>query len=248
MSSSQLKPIKVWGRGGANPPKVAMLLEELDLPREITHVEDVKGPEYLAVNPNGRTPAIHDPNTGLTIWESGAILQYLVERYDAGHRLSFPLGTPEAEHARQWLYFQVSGQGPYYGQAVWFKKFHHEHLPSALERYVKEVGRVTGVLEGHLGRQKEEAGAGDGDGDGSGGGPWLVGNKFSYADLAFLSWQRAIPIVFGKEVYDPDEFPLVKDWVHRMLARPAIAKALAELDEWQKSQKPPVPIRKDGGQ
>lgn len=238
MSSPQLKPIKVWGKGGANPPKVAMLLEELDLPREITHVENVKGPEYLAVNPNGRTPAIYDPNTDLTIWESGAILQYLAERYDTQHKLSFPLGTPEAEHARQWLYFQVSGQGPYFGQAVWFEKYHHERLPSALERYAKEVARVTGVLEGHLGRQEGEAGDG----------PWLVGGRFSYADLAFLSWQRVLPMILGKEVYDPDEFPLVKGWVRRMVARPALEKVLAELDEWHKGQKPAFPTRKDGEQ
>ncbi|KAK7744535.1 hypothetical protein SLS53_003420 [Cytospora paraplurivora] len=224
MSTSQLKPITVWGKGGANPPKVAFLLEELGLPNEIIHVENVKGPEYLAINPNGRVPAIHDPNTDLTIWESGAIVEYLVERYDAPqHKLSFPAGTPEAEHARQWLFFQVSGQGPYYGQMVWFKKYHHEKLPSALERYVKEVARVSGVLEGHLGRQKEAARGGDG--------PWLVGGRFSYADLAFLYWQKAVYMILEKEVYDPDEFPLVKDWIDRMSARPAIKKVLDALGE-----------------
>jgi glutathione S-transferase len=113
--STQIKPIKLWGRGGPNPPKVQMLLEELDLPYEIQAATfaDVKSPEYLAVNPNGRFPSIYDPNTadGLTLWESGAIIEYLIERYDTEHRFSFAPGTPEYYHAKQWLYFQTTGQG-----------------------------------------------------------------------------------------------------------------------------------------
>lgn len=75
----------------------------------------------------------------------------------------------------------MSGQGPYYGQAAWFTKFHPEQLPSAQERYYKEIKRVTSVLEGHL--QKQDKGQD---------GPWLVGNKFSYADLAFVPWQYIV--------------------------------------------------------
>lgn len=148
MSSSDIKPIKVWGRGGPNPPKVAMILELLSLPHEFVPITfaDVKKPEYLAINPNGRLPAIHDPNTDLTIWESGAIVEYLVDRYDKDHKYSSAPGTNDYYLAKQWLAFQISGQGPYYGQAVWFTRLHHERLPSATERYEKEVGRVTGVL------------------------------------------------------------------------------------------------------
>ncbi|ROV94555.1 hypothetical protein VMCG_08163 [Cytospora schulzeri] len=223
MSSSQIKPITVWGKGGPNPPKIALLLAELGIPSDIKDIAfpDLKKPEFLAINPNGRMPAIQDPNTNLTLWESGAIIEYLVERYDTEHKLSFPPGTAEAALARQWLFFQVSGQGPYYGQAVWFIKYHPERLPSAVERYVKEIARVSGVLEGHLARQKE-AGVD---------GPWIVGGKFSYADLALLPWQSMLTRIHGKEVYDPDAFPLVKDWVERMLARPAVKKVLDDVYE-----------------
>jgi glutathione S-transferase len=213
--SSQLKPIKVWGKGGPNPPKVAIVLAELGLSHEIVRIplSKVKDAEYLAINPNGRIPAIYDPNTDLTLWESGAIIEYLIERYDTTHKISFPPGTNESFLTKQWLYFQVSGQGPYYGQASWFKKFHPEKVPSALERYVKEINRVTGVLEGHLSRQKELAGAGSD-------GPWLVGNRYSYADLSFLSWQTIVPILIEKEDgYTINDFPIVKDWLDRILSR-----------------------------
>lgn len=214
-----LKPIKVWGQGGPNPPKVAAILEELSLPHEFVPIEfsQVKSPEYLAVNPNGRLPAIQDPNTDLTLWESGAILEYIVEKYDTEHKFSFPAGSTEAYLAKQWLFFQVSGQGPYYGQAVWFKKYAPEPIPYAIDRYVKEIKRVTGVLEGHLEKEKKKGGEG----------PWLVGGKFSYADLAFVPWQMGtLKGMIPKEQFDPDEFPLVKDWIERMAARPAIKKAL----------------------
>lgn len=219
--SSQIEPIKVWGQGGPNPPKVAIILEELGLPYSAIPVplSDVKKPEYLAINPNGRLPSIHDPNTGITLWESGAILEYLIERYDTNHRLSFEPGTPESYHAKQWLFFQTTGQGPYYGQAAWFKKFHSENVPSAIERYSKEVNRVSGVLDGYLAQQKEKYA------DGSDG-PWLVGNKLSYADLAFIPYQRIIQMFLGKDEYNEDEFPHLKEWLAKMTERETVKKVL----------------------
>lgn len=196
-----------------------MLVEELGLPYELidTQFPDLKKPDFLALNPNGRMPAIHDPNTNLTLWESGAIIEYLVEKYDTEHHLSFPAGSNEAQLARQWLYFQVSGQGPYYGQAMWFTKFHSEQLASAQDRYYREIERVTSVLNGHL--QKQEKGAD---------GPWLVGGKFSYADLAFVPWQVTINIALqGK--FDPSPYTEVKGWLERLQARAAIKKVLSEL-------------------
>ncbi|KAL1836731.1 hypothetical protein VTJ49DRAFT_4723 [Mycothermus thermophilus] len=210
---TNLKPIKVYGKGGPNPPKVAMVLSELGIPHEIQEISpsEVKQPSYLAINPNGRLPAIHDPNTDLTLWESGAILDYLVERYDsASHRLSFPAGSTEAQHARQWLFFQTTGQGPYYGQAHWFERSHPEKLPSAVERYKAEIKRVTGVLEGQLEREKEKYAGREGFD-----GPWLVGGKMSYVDLAFVPWQVVAWKLYGGE----DEFPLVKEWIGKMLAQ-----------------------------
>lgn len=196
-----------------------MLVEELGLPYELidTQFPDLKKPDFLALNPNGRMPAIHDPNTNLTLWESGAIIEYLVEKYDTEHHLSFPAGSNEAQLARQWLYFQVSGQGPYYGQAMWFTKFHSEQLASAQDRYYREIERVTSVLNGHL--QKQEKGAD---------GPWLVGGKFSYADLAFVPWQVTINIALqGK--FDLSPYTEVKGWLERLQARAAIKKVLSEL-------------------
>ena len=220
--SSQIKPIKVWGQGGPNPPKVAIILAELGLPHEIVPIQfsEVKKPDYLAINPNGRIPSIHDPNTGLTLWETGAIIEYLMERYDTEHRLSFAPGTPESYHAKQWLYFQVSGQGPYYGQAVWFKKYHPEQLPSAVERYIKEINRVTGVLDKYLAQQKEEHGGSDG--------PWLVGNKMSFADLAFVTWQGLLGRLFEKDEYDEENYPHVKEWIGKMMSREAAKTVLAQ--------------------
>ncbi|KAL2161408.1 hypothetical protein VTH06DRAFT_7969 [Thermothelomyces fergusii] len=223
-SHSDLKPIRVYGKQGPNPPKVIMILKELGIPYEIEDVpfSDVKKPEYLAVNPNGRLPSIRDPNAGLTLWESGAILEYLVEKYDTEHKLSFPAGSDEAYLAKQWLFFQTTGQGPYYGQAVWFSRYHPEQLPSAIDRYINEIKRVTGVIEGHLARQKEEHGAKEGFD-----GPWLVGNKLSYVDIAFVPWQAIAGKFFGETgKFNPDEFPLVKEWLGKLLARESIKTSL----------------------
>ena len=230
-TSTQLKPIKVWGKGGPNPPKVAIALKELGIPHEIVPIplSDVKTPDYVAINPNGRLPSIQDPNTDMTLWESGAILLYLIDKYDPEHKFSFAPGTPEWYHAQQWLFFQTTGQGPYYGQAAWFKKFHHERLPSAVERYVKEANRVTAVLEGHLARQREVFGE---EAIKASGGPWLVGNKYSYADLAWVSWQLILPMIISKEDgLDLDQYPVVADWVDRMNKRPAVQYGMGTSEE-----------------
>jgi len=226
--SSQIKPIKVWGKGGPNPPKVAMILEELGVPYDAIHfpLSDVKSPGYVAINPNGRLPSIQDPNTNITLWESGAIIEYLIEVYDKDYKLSFAPGTPEYFHAKQWLFFQTTGQGPYYGQAVWFKKFHSEQLPSVIERYNKEINRVTSVLDGYLAEQRKKYG----DNDGSDG-PWLVGNKISYADIVFVSYQRIMSMVLEKDQYDLDNFPYVKEWLAKMVSRKAVKIVLESTQE-----------------
>lgn len=219
---SNIKPIKVWGAGGPNPPKVAILLEELGIAHEIVSIQfpDLKKPDFLKINPNGRMPAIEDPNTGLTLWESGAIVEYIIEKYDTAQKLSFAPGSNDAFLAKQWLFFQVSGQGPYFGQAVWFTKFHGEKVPSAVERYTNEINRVTSVLEGHLTQQKEKNSSGDG--------PWLVGNKMSYADFSFIPWQRLVGTMV--EGHKADEYPLVKEWLGKMTSRAAVKKVFDAAD------------------
>lgn len=214
----QLKPIRVWGHMGPNPPKVVMILDELGVPynTEKVPLADIKKPEYLAINPNGRLPSIYDPNTGITLWESGAIVEYLIERYDHSHRLSFPPGSAEAYHAKQWLFFQVSGQGPYYGQYGWFRLYAPEEIPVAIDRYAKEINRVTSVLEGHLSKQKE-------------GQEWLVGGKCSYADIAFIGWQITIARAIKPEEYNIDHYPHVKAWLARMTEREGTKKGCEML-------------------
>jgi glutathione S-transferase len=220
--TSQLKPIKLWGIAGPNPPKVRMVLEELGLPYEPIAVGlgDVKNEPYISINPNGRIPAIHDPNTDLTLWESGAIVLYLIDKYDTENKISFPKGSNESYLAEQWLFFQVSGQGPYYGQSIYFKRYHHEKVQSTEDRFNKEINRVTGVLDGWL--AKQETGAD---------GPWLVGGKFSYADLAFINWQNAVKSILAKDTLDMAQYPHVQGWIERMEKRPLVKFVLEEVEK-----------------
>jgi glutathione S-transferase len=178
----------------------------------------MKKEPYESINPNGRVPAIEDPNTGITLWESGAIIEYLVETYDKQHNISFAPGSKEYYEAKQWLYYQVSGQGPYFGQAVWFTLYHSEKLPSAVDRYVNEIRRVSGVLDRAL-QDKE----------------FLVGGKFSYADAAFVTWY-AIVFLFADRFNLETDFPLLNAWLERIKARPAIAKILQDRDAAMKAK------------
>lgn len=220
--ATNIKPIKLYDApGGPNPPKVEMILNELGVPYETITVlfQDLKKPEYEAINPNGRVPSIVDPNNNnLTLWESGAIVEYLIDRYDNQRLLSFPPGTPEDYHTKQWLYYQVSGQGPYYGQGVWFKRYHPEKVPSAVERYVNEAKRVTAVLDKWLAKQKEEHGTGNN-------GPWLVGDKVTYADISFVPWQRVAKF-FKEDGYNMEEYPHVQEWFDKLASRPPIKKVI----------------------
>jgi glutathione S-transferase len=212
------KPIRVWlTPPGPNPWKVIFILEELGLNYEIKSFSfaDVKKKPFTDVNPNGRVPAIEDPNTGLTLWESGAIYQYIVELYDTDKRL-----THEALNDRhlcnQWLHFQMSGQGPYFGQAGWFQHLHPEKIPSAIERYTAEIRRVLGVLDGALAAAKP----------GADGGRWLVGGKMTFADMAFAPWNFRLAEVLLQswdEVWEG--LPHARAWHERMV----------ELPSWKRS-------------
>lgn len=216
-----LKPITLWGHdSGPNAWKVAMILEELNVPYTLKIIEfpDMKKEAFESINPNGRVPAIEDPNTGITLWESGAITEYLVETYDKQRNISFAPGSKEYYEAKQWLYYQVSGQGPYFGQAVWFTLYHPEKLPSAVDRYVNEIRRVSGVLDRVL-QDKE----------------FLVGGKFSYTDAAFVTWYAVLSL-FADRFNLEMEFPLLNAWLERSKARPAIAKILQDRDAAMKAK------------
>ena len=134
-------------------------------------------------------PAIEDPTTSITLWKSGAIIEYLVETYDKQHNISFAPGSKEYCESKQWLYYQVSGQGPYFGQAVWFALYHSEKLPSAVDRYVNEIRGVSGVLNRTL-QDKE----------------FLVSGEFSYSDAAFVTGY-AIMFLFADKFNFETDFP-----------------------------------------
>lgn len=203
-----LKPITLYGHGpGPNPWKVVVVLEQLGIPYENKAIAfpDMKKEPFESINPNGRVPAIEDPNTGITLWESGAILEYLVETYDKEHTISFDAGSKDYFLAKQWLHFQVSGQGPYFGQAVWFTRFHPEQIESAKERYYNEIRRVSSVLDRVL-KDKE----------------YLVGDKWSFADLAFIPW-FLVPEFLGISL---SAYPNLEAWLNRQKAKPSVAKML----------------------
>ena len=160
-------------------------------------------------------PAIDDPNTGIVLWESGAIVNYLVETYDKDRKISFASG-PEKFYADQYLFFQASGQGPYFGQFAWFSKFHSEKIPSAIERYGNEIKRLTKVLDGLL-SDKE----------------YLVGNKCSYADISFIPWYMMMPFLDDKgELELEKNNPNWAKWIARLHERPAIKKCVKDRTEF----------------
>ncbi|KAK2604189.1 hypothetical protein N8I77_007138 [Diaporthe amygdali] len=206
------KPIVVWlTPPGPNPWKAVFLFEELGLNYEIKsfRFDDVKKKPFTDINPNGRVPAIEDPNTGLTLWESGAIYQYLIEQYDApAHNVSY--STLQERHlCNQWLHFQMSGQGPYFGQLSWFTHLHPEKIPSARDRYAGETKRILGVIEGVL--AAKPAGA-----------QWLVGDKMTFADMAFVSWNFLLSDILLQpwdEVWE--DVPHVRAWHERMVQLPS---------------------------
>ncbi|KAK7428472.1 hypothetical protein QQZ08_005091 [Neonectria magnoliae] len=219
----QIKPLTLWSHiSGPNPWKVAAVLEELNVPYETAFIEfpDMKKCPYEKISINGRVPAIEDPNTGITLWESGAILEYLVETYDKTNTISFAPGTAEYFQAKQWLHFQMSGQGPYFGQALWFLKYHPEQVESAKNRYLNEMRRICDVLNRHL-EERE----------------YLVGERFSYADVAFVPWFKLAlipwydatsPGPFAEKIQLEENFPHVAAWLNRLDQRPSIAKTFGE--------------------
>lgn len=203
-----------------------MILSELSIPYETTYLDfpSIKREPYTHLNPNGRVPAIHDANTGITLWESGAIVDYLIATYDTQHhKLSFPAGSPEDWHCKQWLAFQISGQGPYYGQGVYFSVY--EDVPVARERFLKEIERTIGVLDSWL--KGEEGGVAR---------EFLVGGRVTYADVAFVPWAALVEMVFGlkgdegKERFEllRERFPDYWAWIERVMARDEVKKVWEE--------------------
>ncbi|KAH9824631.1 Glutathione S-transferase [Teratosphaeria destructans] len=212
------KPIKLYSHpGGPNPWKVAIILNELKLPytTEIMDFSVLHQEPFESINPNGRVPAIEDPNTGVTLWESGAIIDYLLDTYDTTKSLSYST-SPEKYLSRSWFHFQTSGQGPYFGQRAWFTLYHPEkNLTSVLDRYGNEIRRIIGVIDSHLKKTGKH---------------YLVGDKVTYADLAFVPWHWLLTIAphingEGFEAEWKEKYPTAWAWNERLQARPAVTKA-----------------------
>jgi GST-like protein len=199
-----------------NGVKVSIMLEEIGLPYEPHLVDfgkdDQHSPEFRSLNPNGKIPAIIDPDgpggKPLALFESGAILLYLAEK--TGQLL--PADPAARYETIQWLMFQMGGIGPMFGQLGFFNKFagreYEDKRP--LERYRAESERLLGVLETRLaGRQ------------------WIMGETYTIADVATIGWVRNLTGFYeAREIVHFDRLKAVPAWLDRALARPAVQRGL----------------------
>ncbi len=199
-----------------NGVKVSIMLEEIGLPYEAHSVNIGKDeswtPEFLSLNPNGKIPAILDPDgpggKPLGLFESGAILLYLADK--TGKLI--PSDPARRWETIQWVFFQMANVGPIFGQVGFFHKFAGREIEDKrpLERYVKESTRLLGVLETRLeGRSR------------------LMGEDYTIADVAHLGWVRNLVGFYGAgDLVRFRELKLVPAWLERGLARPAVQRGL----------------------
>jgi GST-like protein len=199
-----------------NGVKVSIALEEMALPYEAHRVDIGRNeswtPEFLSLNPNGKIPAIIDPNgpggTPIGLFESGAILLYLAEK--TGQLL--PKDPIRRYETIQWVFFQMAFVGPMFGQVGYFYKFAGREIADKrpLERYRDESKRLLGVLETRLeGRS------------------WIMGGEYTIADVALLGWVRNLIGFYGaRDLVEFDKLKQVPAWLDRGLARPAVQRGL----------------------
>ncbi len=187
-----------------NGLKIAIMLEECGLPYEVKPVNIGRGeqfhPDYLAINPNNKIPAIVDRDTGIPVFESGAILLYLAEK--AGRFL--PTTPAERMHCLSWLFWQVGGLGPMAGQAHHFRAFASEEVPYGIKRYTDECNRLYGVLDRQLATHECLAG------------------EYSIADMACWPWVAP----HERQGQDLGDFVHVQRWFETLRERPAVQRAL----------------------
>lgn len=204
-----------------NGHKIAIFLEEAGLPYKIFPVNIGKGdqfaPDFLRISPNNRIPAIvdNDPADGgapISVFESGAILQYLAEKI--GRFL--PTDVRGRTETMQWLFWQMAGLGPMAGQNHHFAQYAPETIPYAIDRYVRETARLYGVLDRRLAGRD------------------FVAGEYSIADMAIYPW--IVP--WEKQRQNLDDFPSLKRWFAAMAARPAVQRAYARAEEINPRPKP----------
>jgi len=209
--------IQLYSLPTPNGVKVSIALEELGLPYEAHLVSfeknDQASPEFLALNPNNKIPAIIDPNgpdgRPLPLFESGAILVYLAEKAGA----LIPAGAAARYETLQWLMFQMGGIGPMFGQVGFFVKFAGREFEDKRprDRYVSEAKRLLAVLEQRLeGRE------------------WIMGREYSIADIATFPWVRNLVGFYGAgELVGFERFANVQRVLDEFAKRPAVQKGLA---------------------
>ena len=209
--------LQLYSLATPNGVKASIMLEEIGLPYEAHRVsfdtQDQLTPEFLALNPNNKIPAIFDPDgpggQPLALFESGAILIYLAEK--SGQLL--PQDPAARYHALQWLMFQMGGVGPMFGQLGFFHKFagkdYEDKRPR--DRYVAESRRLLGVLDRHLEARL-----------------WIMGDEYGIADIATFPWVNNLVGFYGAgELVGIADFANVQRVLKSFMARPAVARGLA---------------------
>ncbi len=194
--------LELYTAATPNGYKASVALEELGLPYEVRPINlstlEQKTPAFLAINPNGRVPALVDD--GFAVFESGAILMYLAEK--TGRLM--PADLKGRSRVVQWLMFQMGGVGPMMGQANVFFRYWPEKLQPVIDRYQGETRRLFGVLEGQLAQHE-----------------YLAGD-YSIADIAHWCWVRS----HSWSGVDIEPFPNLKRWVDAIAARPAAQRGI----------------------
>ncbi|CAM5764183.1 glutathione S-transferase family protein [Bosea minatitlanensis] len=204
--------IKLYYHPSPNPAKVALFLEEAGLPYEMVPVDTRKGdqfkPDFLAINPNAKTPALTDGD--VAVFDSNAILLYLAEK--TGRFL--PENTPKARgEMLSWLMFVATGIGPYCGQAVHFSRFAPEKIPYAINRYAREAERHWGIVDERLKSR-----------------PYMLGDDYTLIDMAVWGWATRLSFAVGENW--EKLLPNVKRHTEVISARPAAQRAMALKDRF----------------
>jgi GST-like protein len=212
--TSQTVPIELYYWPTPNGHKISILLEELSVPYVVKYVNIGKGeqfePSFLEISPNNRMPAIIDPEgpksdgkyggKPISVFESGAILQYL------GRKFGKFYANDERQRAEidQWLFWQMGGLGPMAGQAHHFRQYAPEKIAYGIDRYTNEVNRLYGVLDRRLADRE-----------------FLAGD-YSIADMASFPWVRP----YKNPGQDLEDFPNLKRWFDAIAARPAVIRGV----------------------
>jgi GST-like protein len=202
--------LKFFYNAAPNPMKVALLLEELGLAYEAIPVDTRKGeqhkPDFLAVNPNAKVPAIVDDD--VTVFDSNAILLFLADREKKF--VATDAASPARAETLAWLMFIATGVGPFSGQSVHFRHVAPEPKDYALNRYDFEAHRHWSVIEQHLSGRE-----------------YMVGGQYGIVDMAFWGWARMVPYVLGTGDATWSKYPNVKRLLDTINARPAAQRAEA---------------------